>query len=57
VQQIAAPDAYNVTAVYPMARVAGSSNAALAQEFIEFVLGEEGQSILTRWGFGPAPGD
>ncbi len=55
VRRIDVPDQYNVAATYPIARVAGSARPELAQEFIDFVLSEEGQDILLRWGFGPAP--
>ncbi len=41
--------------VYPIAPVADSENADLAQEFVDLVLGESGQSILQEAGFAPAP--
>lgn len=36
---------------YPIARIAASRNAALADEFIAFVRSEAGQAILQRFGF------
>lgn len=53
VQQIAIPDAQNIVATYPIAPIADAPNPELAQSFIDFVLSPEGQSILSRWGFGP----
>ncbi len=49
------PDAFNVVAVYPIAATNHTSQAELAQAFIDFVLSDEGQAILAKWGFGPAP--
>ena len=57
VQQVTIPDEQNVIATYPIAPLAGASRPELAQGFIDFVLGAEGQSILSRWGFGPPPAD
>ncbi len=55
VQQIAIPDAQNVVATYPIAPLADAPAPTLAQSFIDFVLSEDGQAILARWGFGPPP--
>lgn len=52
-QQIAIPDELNTIASYPIAPVADSANPALAEAFIAFVLGPEGQAILARYGFIP----
>lgn len=41
--------------VYPIAPVAESANADLAQEFVDLVLDQTGQSILQDAGFAPAP--
>ena len=38
---------------YPIAPVDGTDEADLAQEFVEFVLGDTGQGILADAGFGP----
>lgn len=46
------PDA-NVVAEYPIAALDAAPSSALAQEFVEFVLSPEGQSILQKWGFTP----
>lgn len=52
---VAIPEAVNVVAVYPIAVVDDSENIEIAQAFIDLVLSAEGQQILARWGFGPAP--
>ncbi len=54
-RQIAIPLEFNVTATYPIARLAASKQPELAQAFIDFVLSPQGQAILAKWGFGPAP--
>jgi molybdate transport system substrate-binding protein len=41
--------------VYPVAVVAGAKQPALAQAFIEVLTGQEGQGVLARLGFQPAP--
>jgi molybdate transport system substrate-binding protein len=48
------PPAINVVATYPIAVVKGG-NTELADAFIAFVLGEEGQAILAKYGFEPRP--
>jgi molybdate transport system substrate-binding protein len=57
VQQIAIPDAQNVIATYPIALLSDAAYAETAQRFIDFVLSNEGQSILSSWGFGSPPAD
>ncbi len=54
VAQIAVPDALNVVATYPIAAVGDAIHPTVAQRFVDFVLGDEGQAILMRWGFGAA---
>lgn len=49
--QIPIPDTLNTIAAYPIAPIKGSQNAALAQQFVEYVLSPEGQAILTSYGF------
>jgi molybdate transport system substrate-binding protein len=49
------PDDQNVLASYPIAVVEGAPSGSLAQQFIDYVLGAEGQAILAKWGFGPKP--
>lgn len=53
-RRIEIPDALNVVATYPIAALKSSKDAALAAEFVAFAVGPAGQSILQRWGFGPA---
>ncbi len=55
VRQIPIPDAQNVVATYPIAPLTDAPSPALAKNFIDFVLSDEGQAILLRWGFGPPP--
>ncbi len=45
------PDALNTIATYPIAPVADSQNAELAQAFIDLVLSVEGQQVLTGYRF------
>jgi len=41
----------NVIAKYPIAPLAASVNADIAQAFVNYVLSPDGQSILQKWGF------
>lgn len=52
-QRIEIPSDMNVIAEYPIARLAGSSNPELANDFIEYVLSPDGQAMLKKWGFTP----
>jgi molybdate transport system substrate-binding protein len=52
VQRIDIPDAVNVVATYPIAAVNGG-NQALADAFIAYVLGPDGQATLADFGFEP----
>ena len=45
------PEEDNVVAEYPIAVLAGARNPEEAAAFVEFVLSEEGQAILTGYGF------
>jgi molybdate transport system substrate-binding protein len=47
------PDKMNVTASYPIAVVSRSRSKALAQEFVAFVLSEQGRELLRKHGFTP----
>src|SRR5262245_31236201 len=47
------PTDLNVIAKYPIAPLAASENAEVAQAFVDYVLSAEGQAILQKWGFGP----
>ena len=55
VQGIEFPESSAAVNVYPIATVAASENADLAEEFVELVVGETGQTILAEAGFAPAP--
>jgi molybdate transport system substrate-binding protein len=47
------PEAQNTIAVYPIARIAGTSNGKLANAFIAYVLSPAGQKVLAKFGFLP----
>lgn len=47
------PEATSVVNDYPVATLAGSDEAVLAQEFVDLVLSEEGRQVLAEAGFGP----
>lgn len=49
------PTDLNIIAEYPIAKLSQSSHADLADAFITFVLSDEGQSVLEKWGFSPVP--
>jgi len=53
VERVDIPEALNIHATYPIAVIADSAHKALANDFIEFVISQEGQSILMEWGFLP----
>jgi molybdate transport system substrate-binding protein len=53
VQQISIPTAHTQSVNYPIARLTGRATATQAEAFIDYVLSDEGQAILQRWGFGP----
>lgn len=53
VRVIAIPDALNVVARYPLAIVADSPHAALADAFVAVVLSPQGQAALAAAGFSP----
>ncbi len=50
---IEVPDKYNIIATYPIAVIKPSANAALAQQFVDLVLSEQGQALLKKYGFAP----
>ena len=54
VEQINFPEAKEAVNVYPIVAVEGAPQARLAEAFIAFVLGPEGQRELTAAGFTPA---
>ena len=45
------PDALNSIATYPIGVVKASKNAAVAQQFVDYVAGADGQSVLAQYGF------
>lgn len=45
------PTELNVIAKYPIAPLVESTNVDLAEAFIAYVLSDEGQAILQKWGF------
>jgi molybdate transport system substrate-binding protein len=51
---VAIPDDINVVADYPIATVTEAANPDGAAAFVDFVLGEEGQTVLAEFAFGPA---
>lgn len=50
---ITIPDEYNVVARYPIGALRESAHPDTANEFIAFVLSEQGREILGRYGFDP----
>jgi molybdate transport system substrate-binding protein len=55
VKAIPIPDPVNIVATYPIAVVHGSANPDLAQRFVDFVTGPQGQATLRTFGFLPPP--
>lgn len=51
VEGVDIPEEVNVVAEYPIAVLSGASNQETATAFIEFVLSDEGQSLLRGFGF------
>lgn len=45
------PDAFNSIATYPIGVVKASKNAVVAQQFVDYVAGADGQSVLAQYGF------
>jgi molybdate transport system substrate-binding protein len=48
---VAIPEDINVVAEYPIAVIRGSSQVSQAQAFVDFVVGEQGRQILSKYGF------
>lgn len=48
------PDELNTIATYPIAPLARARSPELAQRFVDYVLGPEGQQVLVKHGFIPA---
>ena len=51
VEGVDIPAEDNVTATYPIAALTDSGNAEVAQAFVDFVLSDDGQEILSSYGF------
>jgi len=51
VKGIEFPEASEAPNLYPIATLTESTNAAVADAFVAWVLSEEGQVILRSWGF------
>ena len=49
------PASAQATATYPIGILTGSKNAKAAQQWIDQVMGPQGQQVLVSDGFGPAP--
>jgi molybdate transport system substrate-binding protein len=56
VNSIPIPSGVNVVATYPIAVINGTKQASLAQSFIDYVTGAQGQAALKSFGFLPAAG-
>jgi molybdate transport system substrate-binding protein len=52
VEGVDIPDEDNVTATYPIAALTEAGSPEVADAFVEFVLSDEGQEILSSYGFG-----
>ncbi len=50
------PTNLQTVAVYPIAPLKGSKNPTTAQQFVDYVLGSEGQAIMAKYGFMPPNG-
>ncbi len=53
-QQVGAveiPDGINIIASYPIGTLKASAQSELAKRFVAYVLGPEGQAVLTKYGF------
>lgn len=55
VAEVPIPASLNVLAVYPIAPIAASQNATLADAWITYVLSPAGQTTLKKFGFLPVP--
>ena len=51
VEGVAIPEEFNVVAEYPIAALTNAPNPEAAVAFVDFVLSDEGQAILVRYGF------
>jgi molybdate transport system substrate-binding protein len=56
IAQLAIPDNLNTIATYPIAATKNAKNAKLAEKFVDYVLGPDGQQVLVTYGFIPTTG-
>ena len=56
VEGVTFPEASSAVNTYPIATVKDSPHEDLAREFVDFVVGAQGQKVLAAAGFGSAPG-
>ncbi len=54
VEVVEIPEGLNVVAVYPIVALKESENPGPARRWVELVLSDEGQRVLSKWGFQPA---
>ncbi len=55
IETVRIPDDHNVTAAYGALALTAGEGAASGEPFIDWLLGQEGQAILARYGFLPPP--
>jgi len=55
ITEVKIPASLNVLAVYPIAPIASSQNAKLADAWIAYVISPAGQKTLAQFGFLPVP--
>jgi molybdate transport system substrate-binding protein len=51
INAIEIPDAFNLRAAYPIAPLAKAPQPRLAQDFVAFVISDQGQKVLVKYGF------
>ena len=54
VEVIEIPEDLNIVATYPVAVLKDAESPELAREWVDLVVGAEGQRVLKKWGFEPA---
>lgn len=55
VEVIEIPENLNIIATYPIAALEETEDPELAREWVDLVVSDEGQRVLEKWGFEPAP--
>lgn len=53
VKVIEIPEKLNIVATYPIAVLGAAEDKKLARKWMDFVLSEDGQRVLEKWGFEP----